>query len=153
MEKDIRWEQRFSNYTKAVDKLSQSVKYIQENFNAEASLEDEILDEMIKEGIIQRFEYTHELAWNVMKDYAEYQGNSNIGGSRDASREAFQLKLITNGHLWMDMITIRNKTSHTYNEETANEIYNKILKEYYPAFIEFKDTMEEKIAGNQQNIF
>lgn len=153
MEKDIRWEQRFSNYIKAVEKLSQSVKYIQENFTTEASLEDEILDEMIKEGIIQRFEYTHELAWNVMKDYAEYQGNSNIGGSRDATREAFQLKLITNGHLWMDMITSRNKTSHTYNEETANEIYNKILKEYYPAFIEFKNTMEEKIAGNQHNIF
>lgn len=153
MEKDIRWEQRFSNYIKAVDKLSQSVKYIQENFNNEASPEDEVLDEMIKEGIIQRFEYTHELAWNVMKDYAEYQGNFTIGGSRDASREAFQLKLITNGHIWMDMITSRNKTSHTYNEITANEIYNKILKEYYPAFIEFKDTMAEKIAGNQKNIF
>lgn len=153
MEKDIRWEQRFSNYIKAVDKLSQSVKYIQENFNAEESLDDEILDEMIKEGLIQRFEYTHELAWNVMKDYAEYQGNPNIGGSRDASREAFQLKLVTNGHIWMDMITSRNKTSHTYNEETANEIYDKILKEYYPAFIEFKDTMEEKKSGNQQNLF
>ena len=150
---DIRWEQRFSNYIKAVDKLSQSVKYIQENFNAEESLDDEILDEMIKEGLIQRFEYTHELAWNVMKDYAEYQGNPNIGGSRDASREAFQLKLVTNGYIWMDMITSRNKTSHTYNEETANEIYNKILKEYYTAFIEFKDTMEEKRSGNQQNLF
>ena len=136
-----------------MDKLSQSVKYIQENFNAEESLDDEILDEMIKEGLIQRFEYTHELAWNVMKDYAEYQGNPNIGGSRDASREAFQLKLVTNGHIWMDMITSRNKTSHTYNEETANEIYNKILKEYYTAFIEFKDTMEEKRSGNQQNLF
>lgn len=153
MEKDIRWEQRFSNYIKAVDKLSQSVKYIQENFNEEESLDDEILDEMIKEGLIQRFEYTHELAWNVMKDYAEYQGNPNIGGSRDASREAFQLKLVTNGHIWMDMITSRNKTSHTYNEETANEIYGKILKEYYPAFIEFKNTMEEKRSGNQQNLF
>ena len=150
---DIRWEQRFSNYIKAVDKLSQSVKYIQENFNEEESLDDEILDEMIKEGLIQRFEYTHELAWNVMKDYAEYQGNPNIGGSRDASREAFQLKLVTNGHIWMDMITSRNKTSHTYNEETAQEIYSKILKEYYPAFIEFKNTMEEKRSGNQQNLF
>jgi hypothetical protein len=78
MEKDIRWEQRFSNYIKAVDKLSQSVKYIEENFDTEELLEDEILDEMIKEGLIQRFEYTHELAWNVMKDYAEYQGNSSI---------------------------------------------------------------------------
>ena len=153
MENDIRWEQRFSNYLKAVAKLSQSVKYIQKNFNTAAPLKDEILDEMIKEGLIQRFEYTHELAWNVMKDYAEYQGNSSIGGSRDTSREAFQLKLITNGHIWMDMITSRNKTSHTYNEETANEIFDKILKEYYPAFIEFKHTMEEKRSGKQSNLF
>lgn len=153
MEKDVRWEQRFSNYIKAVDKLSQSVKYIEENFDTEESLEDAILDEMIKEGLIQRFEYTHELAWNVMKDYAEYQGNSSIGGSRNASREAFQLKLVTNGHIWMDMITSRNKTSHTYNEETANEIYDKILKDYYPAFIEFKDIMEEKRSGKQSNLF
>ena len=142
-------EQRFSNFTKAFDKLKQSVKYIQQNFSSEESLNDEILDEMLKEGLIQRFEYTHELAWNVMKDYAEYQGNPNIGGSRDASREAFQLKLITNGQIWMDMISNRNKTSHTYNEEIANEIYDKILNEYYPAFIELKDTMEEKRSGKQ----
>lgn len=153
MEKDIRWEQRFSNFIKAVDKLKQSVKYIQKSFRSEESSDDEILDEMIKEGLIQRFEYTHELAWNVMKDYAEYQGNPNIGGSRDASREAFQLKLITDGQVWMDMISSRNKTSHTYNEETANEIYDKILKEYYPAFIEFKNSMEEKRTGKQQNLF
>jgi len=153
MEKDIRWEQRFSNYLKAVAKLKQSVKYIQKNFNTAASLKDEILDEMIKEGLIQRFEYTHELAWNVMKDYAEYQGNSSVGGSRDASREAFQLKLISNGHLWMDMISSRNKTSHTYNVETANEIFDKIVNAYYPAFIEFKETMEEKRSGKQSTLF
>ena len=99
---------------------------------------------MIKEGLIQRFEYTHELAWNVMKDYAEYQGNSLVGGSRDAIREALQLKLMTNGDVWMDMIKSRNKTSHTYNEETANEIYTKILKEYFPAFNEFRIIMEGK---------
>jgi nucleotidyltransferase substrate binding protein (TIGR01987 family) len=109
--------------------------------------------EMIKEGLIQRFEYTHELAWNVMKDYAEYQGNSTIGGSRDASREALQLKLISEGEIWMDMIISRNKTSHTYNEETANEIYSKILKEYYPAFVKFRNLMEEKRSGKQGQIF
>src|SRR5436190_21418084 len=110
METDIRWEQRFSNFLKAVDKLEQSVLYIRKNFSSEESQYDEVLDEMIKEGLIQRFEYTHELAWNVMKDYAGYQGNPNVGGSRDASREAFQLKLITNGQIWMDMISSRNKT-------------------------------------------
>lgn len=157
MDQDIRWTQRFSNYVKALDKLRQSVEYINHNLinKDDAPIEDEgnVLDEMIKEGLIQRFEYTHELAWNVMKDYAEYQGNSNVGGSRDATREAFQLNLITNGHIWMDMISSRNKTSHTYNEITANEIYAKILNDYYPAFLEFKKIMEEKRSGKQQNFF
>ena len=151
---DIRWEQRFSNFTRAMDKLQQSVDYIHKNFELEndGTIEDEILDEMIKEGLIQRFEYTHELAWNVMKDYAEYQGNSTIGGSRDASREALQLKILSEGEIWMDMIVSRNKTSHTYNEETANEIYSKILKEYYPAFINFRNLMEQKRSGKQGEI-
>lgn len=150
---DIRWEQRFSNYVKALEKLTQSVEFIQQDFqDKKTSFSNEekvVLNEMIKEGLIQRFEYTHELAWNVMKDYAEYQGNPNVGGSRDASREAFQLQLVSNGHLWMDMISSRNKTSHTYNEATANEIYEKIVNEYYLAFLEFKNTMEAKITLNQ----
>ena len=149
MENDVRWEQRFSNFVKALKKLTESVAYIKQNIIEDEKNESSavVLTELIKEGLIQRFEYTHELAWNVMKDYAEYQGNTNAGGSRDASREAFQLKLITNGQVWMDMISSRNKTSHTYNESTANEIYTKILNEYYPAFLEFQNTMEEKIKN------
>jgi nucleotidyltransferase substrate binding protein (TIGR01987 family) len=147
---DIRWEQRFSNFIKANEKLAQSVKYIEENFVKDGSVSDEVLDsvlnEMIKEGLIQRFEYTHELAWNVMKDYAEYQGNPNVGGSRDAIREALQLRIIEDGDVWMDMIKSRNKTSHTYNEATAEEIYGKILREYFPAFDKFKMKMHEKLT-------
>jgi len=154
MEPDIRWKQRFSNFVRALHKLSQAVEYIKHNFMEEDDPIDEgdlgfVLDEMIKEGLIQRFEYTHELAWNVMKDYAAYQGNANVGGSRDATREAFQLKLISNGKVWMDMIGSRNKTSHTYNEETADEIYSRILNEYYPAFLEFQENMEVKRSGEQ----
>ena len=150
MEEDIRWEQRFSNYNKALHKLSQAVAFInQSNENIETT---EVLDEIIKEGLIQRFEYTHELAWNVMKDYAFYQGNRNIRGSRDATREEFQLNLITNGAIWMDMIARRNKTSHTYNESTANEIYKKIVADYYPAFIEFQLKMETIRSGEQQKL-
>ena len=150
---EIRWEQRFSNFVKAMDKLQQSVEYISTLDIRESIDKDEVLDELIKEGLIQRFEYTHELAWNVMKDYAEYQGNSTIGGSRDASREALQLKIIADGEIWMDMIQSRNKTSHTYNDETANEIYNKILTHYYPAFVKFKNMMETKRSGKQGEIF
>jgi nucleotidyltransferase substrate binding protein (TIGR01987 family) len=151
---DIRWEQRFSNYLKALEKLKQSIDYLRHDFestkDARATAKDEVvLNEMLKEGLIQRFEYTHELAWKVTKDYAEYQGNSNVGGSRDASREAFQLQLIANGHVWMDMISSRNKTSHTYNEATANAIYEKIINEYYSAFLAFENTMKTKIAANK----
>ncbi len=87
-----------------------------------------------------------------MKDYAFYQGNSNVGGSRDATREAFQLKLILEGEIWMDMIVSRNKTSHTYNEDIADEIYFKILKDYYPAFLNFHKNMEAKRSGDQAKI-
>lgn len=152
MEQDIRWEQRFSNFVKALHKLSQAVEYIKNNLledDHESEGLDYVLDEIIREGLIQRFEYTHELAWNVMKDYAVFQGNTSIGGSRDASREAFQLKIISNGQVWMDMIGSRNKTSHTYNEEVANEIFVKIMKEYYPAFLEFQQIMESKKSDEQ----
>lgn len=152
---DIRWEQRFSNYVKAFDKLSQSVDFIRKNVGDD--FDDDgianVLSEMIQEGLIQRFEYTHELAWNVMKDYAAYQGNPNITGSRDAVREAFKMQLIKDGETWMDMIESRNKTSHTYNEETSNEIFVKILNEYYPVFSDFRKLMEEKQSGNQNNLF
>ena len=153
---DIRWEQRFSNYSKAMDKLQESVEYIQSSHLNENTDEVEklaVLDEMVKEGLIQRFEYTHELAWKVMKDFAEYQGTTNISGSRDAIREAFKMQLIKDGETWMDMIDSRNKTSHTYNEGTALEIFNKILNEYYPVFLEFKSVMEEKRSENQKELF
>lgn len=158
MEQDIRWEQRFSNFVKALDKLSQAVEYVKNNISDENKAGnqnelEEVLDEIVKEGLIQRFEYTHELAWNVMKDYAAYQGITGIGGSRDAAREAFQLQLVSDGHVWMDMINSRNQTTHTYNEETADEIYNKIMNEYYPAFLEFKDNMEAKRSGEQGSLF
>jgi hypothetical protein len=152
---DVRWEQRFSNYVKAFDKLSQSVDFIRKNVGDDFDDDGiaKVLSEMIQEGLIQRFEYTHELAWNVMKDYAAYQGNPNITGSRDAVREAFKMQLIKDGETWMDMIESRNKTSHTYNEETSNEIFGKILNEYYPVFSDFRKLMEEKQSGNQNNLF
>ena len=143
----VRWKLRFTNYLNAFKKLHESVEYIKENIlnvqDTEDAKSNEIFTEMLKEGLIQRFEYTHELAWNLMKDYAFYQGNSSVGGSRDATREAFSLKLISDGDVWIDMIRSRNKTSHTYNEEIVNEIVHKILNQYMMAFLEFKKVMEE----------
>jgi nucleotidyltransferase substrate binding protein (TIGR01987 family) len=156
MDKDIRWHQRFSNYRKALAKLTRAITVIQENVRDGEDEDEETytaIQEMLKEGLIQRFEYTHELAWNVMKDYAEYQGNFEIKGSRDATREAFGMKLINNGDVWMEMIRSRNDTSHTYNDETAEKIYTKIIKDYYQAFTEFEKNMERLRSGDQAKLF
>lgn len=157
-EQDIRWQQRFNNYTKALHKLAEAVEYVQTKLaDQEIDIEDEeledVLDEIIREGLIQRFEYTHELAWNVMKDYLLEVGEIKSIGSKDATRESFKAELITDGDVWMEMIKSRNKTSHTYNEETAHEIYVKIINDYYPAFLAFKIKMEEKRSGEQQDLF
>lgn len=157
MTSNTRWQQRFSNFSKALAKLSQAVEYIEQQAKEEQqkplddSEMDYVLDEIIKEGLIQRFEYTHELAWNVMKDYAFYQGNSSIQGSRDATREALQYQLITDGKIWMEMISSRNKSSHTYNEETADEIYFKIIDGYHPAFVAFHESVTKKIQEDESN--
>jgi nucleotidyltransferase substrate binding protein (TIGR01987 family) len=149
VDEDIRWQQRFNNFNKAFKKLSDAVNYVRDvvkDESEEVKLSDleNIVDDIVKEGLIQRFEYTHELAWNVMRDYAIYQGNPDVSGSRDSTREALQLQLITNGEVWMEMIKSRKMTSHTYNEETANDIFIKIIKDYYPAFFQFQKIMEGK---------
>jgi nucleotidyltransferase substrate binding protein (TIGR01987 family) len=139
-EQDIRWQQRFSNYIHALKKLTEAIVFVSEN----SDTENNVLAEIIDEGLIQRFEYTHELAWNVMKDYAEYQGNYSVGGSRDATREAFQLRLIEHADVWMDMIRSRNETSHTYNSKIAKAIIDKIVNKYHSEFLAFKSIMEQK---------
>ncbi len=124
---DIRWVQRFDNYQSALKQLLAAVQ----------TSEERPLTDLEKQGTIQAFEFTHELAWNVLKDYFEYQGNSSINGSRDATREAFQKKLIVNGDVWMEMLKSRNLTSHTYNKNVADDIVKKITELYAPAFVEF----------------
>jgi nucleotidyltransferase substrate binding protein (TIGR01987 family) len=130
-QQDIRWEQRFSNYRKA---LAQLRKFF----------EKDTLNELEQQGLIQAFEYTYELAWNVMRDYFVYeQADVAIRGSRDAIRAAFQRGLIEDGHHWMDMINSRINSVHTYNEEVAQEIVSKITHLYFHLFERFEKKMEE----------
>ena len=129
---DIRWVQRLQNFRKALAQLN----------NAVALSQQRELSDLEEQGLIQAFEFTHELAWNVMRDYFLYQGNDSIHGSRDATREAFHKGLIRYGDGWMEMIKSRNQTSHTYNEETAKEIVDKITSVYILLFNEFRNGME-----------
>ncbi len=127
--KDIRWVQRFKNFSKA---LKQLTKFIEKGN----------LNELEEQGLIQSFEYTHELAWKMLKDFLEDRGNKEIYGSRDATREAFKLDLISDGETWMEMIKSRNETSHTYNEETTQKICKAISEHYYQAFLNLQKKLE-----------
>ncbi len=120
---DIRWKQRLQNYRQALSRLREAVKLSGER----------PLSELEQQGLIQGFEYTHELGWNVLKDYLEEQGFVGIIGSKGATREAFKNGLVEDGEAWMDMIKARNLTSHTYQTEVAERIVKDILGRFYPA--------------------
>lgn len=133
MEQDIRWLQRLENYSKALRKLEEAVEIVNQNFDSPNI-------DLLKEGLIQRFEFTHELAWKVMKDYLEYQGYSDIKGSRDAFRKSLAIGIIESP-LWIDSIQTRNITSHTYDEEISNTVIEKIISIYFPLMKQFESTM------------
>lgn len=90
------------------------------------------LNELEEQGIIQAFEFTHELAWNVMKDYLAYQGTA---------RESFKAGLITDGEGWMEMVRSRNLSFHTYDENVASAIRKQIVDRYYALFVAFERKM------------
>lgn len=119
------------NFCKALGQLS---KFI----------EKKELSELEEQGLIQTFEYTYELAWTTIKDFYENQGETGIQGSRDAIRLAYRRQLIKDGDAWMRMIQSRTLTSHTYNEDTAQKIASEIFNEYYPQFVQLKETLAER---------
>jgi nucleotidyltransferase substrate binding protein (TIGR01987 family) len=131
MTEDIRWQQRFSNYQKALAQL-------------ETFAEPPALNEREQQGLIKAFETTYELAWNTLRDLLRSQGNAGLLGSRDTLREAFRLGLIEAGDTWMLMIQDRNLTSHTYNRSTADAIGQQILSRYLPCFQQLRTKLEQR---------
>ncbi len=130
--KDIRWIQRFDHYTKALNQLLKANDLYQQR----------PLSDLEAQGFIQAFEFTHELAWNVLNDYIEYTGGQILIGSKDTTREAFQKNLISDGDAWMEMIKNRNLTSHTYNEDISKLIISNIVKLYVPCFVQLSDKLK-----------
>jgi len=135
MQKPLRWVERLENYNAALAQLQKAVE-----LSGARPLSD-----LEKQGAVQAFEFTHELAWNLLKDYFEFQGTMSLTGSRDASREAFQRGLVSSGDVWMEMIKSRNLTSHTYNLKIADDIAKKALGEYFAAFVELSQRMKSLV--------
>ncbi len=129
---DVRWRQRFQNFRTALTRLK----------DAGALARERELSDLEQQGLIKAFEFTHELAWNTLKDYALARGStSRLHGSRDATREAFALGLVEDGAAWMRMIDHRNESAHTYDEVVANEIAGAILSTYLPEFVRLEERL------------
>jgi nucleotidyltransferase substrate binding protein (TIGR01987 family) len=133
---DVRWLQRLDNYGRALATLQRAV----------AIARQRALSELEEQGLIQAFEFSHELSWLLLKDFLVDQGVSGISGSRDAVREAVVRELLPPGSeaTWMAMIRSRNLTSHTYNPALAREIAGLIVESYAPALRELQSTMESR---------
>ncbi len=105
----------------------------------ESLLRDAKADDIVVDAIIKRFEFTYELSWKLMKTYLEYNGNLEGTSPRRAIQEAFKIGVIKDGDSWLEMLEDRNRTTHTYDEKTANDIYQHIKSKYaklFDAFIE-----------------
>jgi nucleotidyltransferase substrate binding protein (TIGR01987 family) len=136
MKEDIRWIQRYRHFIQAFDQLKDAVELAKQRD----------LSKLEEQGMIQAFEYTHELAWNTLKDFLEHQGLQHLYGSKDSSREAFKKGLIQNGEVWMDMIKSRNLSSHTYNKDIAEKIVCAIRNNYCYEFSELVNTLTPLVA-------
>ena len=139
-----RWEQKLNSYRKALGRLAEVVNV----------MKIRQLNDFEVDGLIQRFEFTFELAWKLMKSYADYQGtDKEIMGSRDAIRWAFENKLIEDSDIWMEMIKRRNDTSHTYDEDTAADVVKSVKDSYYQAFVGFYDRMDKLSSHQSSDLF
>jgi len=138
--KDIRWIQRLANFSKILRQLKKFVS-------------KEHLNEMEEQGLIKSFEYTYELAWNVIKDFYEEQGETGIQGSKDAVRLAYKRGLLLNAEDWMEMIESRKLTVHTYDEKTAAAISSIIKKKYLSIFLSLHDTLEKFRSNEQTSLY
>lgn len=137
---DIRWRQRFENFKGALAQLKSGA----------ALARQRPLSELEQQGLIKAFEFTYELGWNLLKDYLEAAGVSDIIGSRSAIREAFQKGIIEDGETWMEMIKARNRTSHTYDCEVADRIARDVLGQFEPALLALEARFDELAKAGRE---
>lgn len=131
---DVRWEQRFQNYERALAVLSRGLQ--QREYN-----------ELERQGLIQAFEYCYELAWKTLQDIIDERGFVGIAGPRPVLQKAFELGIISNGHQWMEMVKSRNATVHTYDEQKALEIISIVRSQYYALFVELEIRLRKEMKS------
>jgi len=128
---DIRWKQRYQNFSKAFKQLTEVVA-------------KESLNKFEQAGMIQIFEFTFELAWKVLKDKLNYEG-FNLQVPREVLKQAFQSNYIKDGSTWIDALDKRNLMSHTYDENRSNEAISLIKNKYFIVLQELYLFLQDEI--------
>jgi len=132
---DIRWHQRFRNFDRAFLLLR-------------SALEEKTLgefSELEREGLIQRFEYSYELAWKTMRDYLEESGVVvSPVTPREVIKQAFIARIVEDGQVWIDMLLHRNMLSHTYDFEKFKEVLEAVVERYLPALERLHEWLMER---------
>ncbi len=120
MSTEIRWKYRYTNFSRALSLLREAL---------DGGVE--VLNELERDGVIQRFEYTFELTWNTLKDRMEYDGVVLTAITpRNVIREAFEAGLIEDGETWIDMLNDRNSMSHSYDSAKFRRVVESIHSRY-----------------------
>lgn len=136
---DSRWQQRFVNFKKALRQLNRFIERGE-------------LNEFEEQGLIKAFEYTYELAWKTLQDFLQDKGYQGVVGPKPVIEQAF-LDGYIDGLAWARMHKSRNLTSHTYNEETANEITEDIRATYVGLLNDLAERLENNGQSSQFSIF
>ena len=139
-----RFLQRLDSYGRAFNRLDELVNFMTGNslFTPD---EMGLNSDIVTEALIKRFEFTQELSWNLLKDFLQYQGITELMGSRDVYRKALSYNLISDNE-WFDMIMDRNLSAHDYNDSKAKKIAERIINVYHPLLKRLKLDMTIKAS-------
>jgi len=125
--------ERYKDYSNAVSRLKEALAANVDN-------------DFIYDAVIQRFEFTYELSWKLLKAYISYQGIADVNTPREVYKEAFAASIIVDGELWIEMLNDRNLTSHVYDETQAKRIYCRVKDRYFQLFDSLKKRLEREIS-------
>lgn len=132
---DIRWKQRFQNFDRAFVLLRDAME------NGPS-----VLNQLEKEGVIQRFEYCFELAWKTVKDYLLEDGVVFATVTpRQILKDAFAAKVISDGQVWIDMLDHRNLLSHTYSQANFVKAVEAIHERYLVGFEQLHEFLQREV--------
>lgn len=124
-----RYQERFADFKNALSRFKEGL--------------DRAIDDLHRDGVIQRFEFTFELSWKVMKEWLASKDIKALN-PKDVIRESVNQELIIDGNLWSDLQDSRNLTSHTYNQKTAAEVYDVLRTIALPTFNALLENLEKR---------